>query len=535
MSYYSWKRLSLLGAALIFFQGCLLIGLLPPLEGVDEYQHLAYIVFLLEEGRSPVLGVDTVPVSLLRQMREYPLPEHAIRQTSSWGMLGYDRFWRQQGRPVDAAREGGPVALYQAQHPPLYYRVMAPLYRLLLPLGLPATVSLMRIFNLLLLAAASFLFFLGTEEWIPSRESRLFVLLLVACHPLYIGNACRVANDIGAIFFGLGSLFLLLRFVSRTSWLLLPGGAAALALGTWIKSTVLVWAPVWGLAFVLVLIGRERRGRGWRALLAAGTFFLCYAALCFPIFYENWQRFGTLGSLVEYTFPSFQARKAAGLWPVLLEVNWFRELSRFLGRLWLGGWSFVKLPIGLESFFVLTLYLGLGAFLVRWIRWIHAEWRQSRRGLLFPSGLFSSGAVALILAAAVGCMLLGMFYHAVISQATYGTPSTNAWYFLLALPPFFGLIYPLLCFASPGAARGYAASLVLFFLGVEVWGWFFRMILFYTDTTSLSLIWDRLAALHPGFLPPALLPVFLGVVLLLLMRLASVLWQEMRAHPQADL
>ena len=518
----SWKQISLLGAVLIFLQGYALLCILPPFEGIDEYQHLAYIVFLLEQRRLPILGQDTVPSTLLHQLRSFPLPERAAEHTASWQTQSYEEFWRRTASGAEKLGEGGRIELYQSQHPPLYYLAMAPVYRLLASYGNLVAVNLLRLINLLFLCGASFLFFLALEDRILPEENRLVPVLLIACHPLYISNACRVANDIMAIFFGILSLTFLMRLfqgkpVSAALW-----GALTLALGTWSKSTVLVWAPVWLLGFMLLFFRDRLAALRWKTVGAAVSFFLVYGGLCFPLFYRNWKQFGTFGAMVEYTYSSFKTRQAEGLFPLLFEVNWFRETSRFLGRLWIGGWSFVKLPIWLESLFVLILYLGLVAWLVTWIkRFMPGKSRvpQQERN---PDCIFQSWITPVILAASVAWMLLGMFYHGLISQATYGTPSTNAWYFLLALPPFFCLVCQMFYFISRRLARIYVVGVTIFFLGIEIWGWFFTMLPYYTASSSPKVIYSRLTQLHPWFLHPALIPLLLVCIAWILIRLGRL-------------
>ncbi|MCZ6681917.1 MAG: hypothetical protein O7B26_01960, partial [Planctomycetota bacterium] len=51
----NWRRYCALLAVIFLVRGIFYLSVLPPFEGWDEYQHLAYVAFVAENGRSPVL------------------------------------------------------------------------------------------------------------------------------------------------------------------------------------------------------------------------------------------------------------------------------------------------------------------------------------------------------------------------------------------------------------------------------------------------------------------------------------------------
>lgn len=508
----SWRRVSLLLLSILFLRGLLLLCILPPWEGIDEYQHLGYIAFLLQEHRLPVVGEDSVPDSIVREMRDFPVPEHALHHTAAWGTRGYHDFWN----GVQASPGDGPaLPLYQAQHPPLYYLLMSPVYRWIAPAGILTTVNLLRILNLLFLVLATWIFSLLLEALIACPSVRFWILALSAFFPLFLGNACRVANDPSAIFWSLLSLLFLFRYVSSGSLPAAVWGALCLGLGVWSKNTALAWIPLWLAALAIRFFRDPDPVRRKKTAVATATVFGLWTISCGPLFYWNWLHYGRFGSMVEFTYASFREKSAADLLAVLPEIDWLRDLARFLGRIWIGGWSFLKLPPWVEILYVGTIFLIVVAFLFQWIyRPLRQRDRMPRRSRSGRS-IFPSWAEALLTAASVSLVLAGMFYHVWITQATYGVPSTNAWYFMMALPTFFCLLYQMVHFLNPIAAKVYAAIWVFFFFALELWGLFWRMAPLYTDSTWSAETWSRLAALHPWFLGPWLIPPLLvGIAVL---------------------
>ena len=52
----------------VLARGVMLMCVLPPLEGWDEYQHVAYVHSMHETGRRPVYGEAVVPRALLESV-----------------------------------------------------------------------------------------------------------------------------------------------------------------------------------------------------------------------------------------------------------------------------------------------------------------------------------------------------------------------------------------------------------------------------------------------------------------------------------
>ena len=145
----------------MFCRGVVLLCVLPPFEGWDEYQHIGYILYLTENDNRPCFGQADVPASLMARTAGLPalslepcdssaawVPSTTARTGSSArGQAANRRRWR-------AAR----IGLYQAQHGPLYYRLVRPLFEALGGVAdLKRSIAGLRLVNLILTTATVWL------------------------------------------------------------------------------------------------------------------------------------------------------------------------------------------------------------------------------------------------------------------------------------------------------------------------------------------------------------------------------------------
>jgi hypothetical protein len=122
------SALLLLATALV---GLAHIAFLPPWEGFDETAHWSYIQELADTGHPPRYGVD----GLSRDTDAYsgPFAYSGAAPFDRTGRLTYRSYRESGARPIlgGATRYAGNASgNWQSQHPPLYYALMAPLYRL---------------------------------------------------------------------------------------------------------------------------------------------------------------------------------------------------------------------------------------------------------------------------------------------------------------------------------------------------------------------------------------------------------------------
>lgn len=475
----------------------LYLSVLPPFEGWDEYQHLAYIVHLDEAGTVPVFNEATRVSPTLRPLLvAVPHSPSGAEQLRDWGGLSYDDFWNAPVPPVSASL---PVAvsprLYQAQQPPLAYVVALPLWRALRAHPLDAIFAI-RGMNLLLVAAGLTLFAAALTRLVPSFALRAVVLALVCLHPLFFQNAARVANDALAVATGVAgiSLLVLAGGSARLTRVLLA--AVCLAVSVWSKQTSLTLIP----ALILgpLVIGRAQGVAGrrpWSAAgLAAGTFVLLVA----PLWVWSYQHYGTLLTTQDSVELAARGSTAAALAAALVTMPW-GPVVEFLfvpGRPWVGGWSFLPMHETLGTLYGWYWGLALAAALIgAAVAVLRRRW---------------SSELA-VCAAVVIFTVLGMSYHAVVSHAAFGRTMTTPWYFMTALP--FALV--LLARGLEGLYRrtavGVAAGLALLFVAIDLHGTWIQMPAFYASTARGALQWSRLATIHPFFLSGDLRWWFLAV------------------------
>ena len=247
-----------------FLIGLAHIAVLPPFEGYDETAHWSYIQELSDLGHGPRYNVDRLSGDLIA----YPGPM-IYGQAPPFDQTGRAtyRSFRVAGDP---AIKGGPTRYtsagdlnWQAQHPPLYYALMVPIYR--------ATHGLGWINHLLVLRLASWaLAFAGFALGVLSTVRAVGVLSPLSPHndggmldarsvgvvmaawpfafPEFFPEFARLGNDSLCILLVAASWALVLRLLSgRGGW------ASAAGLGDRPRS----WPADKGL-----LCGHWRRHRG---------------------------------------------------------------------------------------------------------------------------------------------------------------------------------------------------------------------------------------------------------------------------------
>jgi hypothetical protein len=112
--------------------------------------------------------------------------------------------------------------------------------------------------------------------------------------------------------------------------------------------------------------------------------------------------------------------------------------------------------------------------------------------------------------------MLGMTYHALVSNAIVGHSTTTPWYFMTALPFLFVLVIRGLESIDRRLAIAGAVALAVLFVGTELYGTWVEMPAAYTNTMDGRLQWRRLGAIHPAILSGRLRWWFLAAQLLAL-------------------
>lgn len=234
-----------LSALLVFYaiKQLLFVVAFPPFTGHDEVAHYAYLRTVATEGRVPILLRDALPVDLAPYRR-------------------YALDW-----PDD-----GPGPQYLANHPPLYYVLMSPIYWVSDSLSPAGQQFVLRLAAIPFGMVTVFLAYRLVVALFPGdRFMATSVPMFVALQPQISYEAAMVNNDIVAIALYSGVLCLLVLSVRdrfRTSTCLWLGLVLGLALLT--KGTALTAVPVIAAAIVMALGWRRRREWMVRAGLVAG-------------------------------------------------------------------------------------------------------------------------------------------------------------------------------------------------------------------------------------------------------------------------
>jgi hypothetical protein len=116
----------------VFLIGVAALTLQPPWEGADETAHWSYIQELADLGHAPRRDVDRLSADIAH----YPGP-HPYGDTEPFEETGFPtyRSFREAPAPIGAIAptryQPSDGLNWEAQHPPLYYQLMVPVYRAL--------------------------------------------------------------------------------------------------------------------------------------------------------------------------------------------------------------------------------------------------------------------------------------------------------------------------------------------------------------------------------------------------------------------
>lgn len=483
-------RFLLLLAAIFIVRGIALQGLYPPLEGFDEYQHIACIQYLVENRTLPVYGRSQVPISLYDDIVANPHPDFSYQQTARIGALSYKQFYN--GSPMLPGL--APIDLYQAQHPPLYYAAMAPLYAFSRAvLGFRATVYLLRCVNICAAALALVLLLYPIRRMCADSSLSRLICLAAASSPLFMVYVARVANDAFALMFAGFSLVLVLRASDERRPLLsagLAGVCAGMAVLSKLNALVVLPAALcyWVILAVVANIA-------WRRCVQCAVFFTAgYLLISLPCHVWAQVQYATF-------FPQQETLRniAAGR----TSIEWLREIRpghlwTFFVRhvvsqtLWTSGWSFLALPrLPALAYRLLLVAAACGALF----------WLRGRRRTAYGGLIRDLRPLLLCLLLTLGT-LCAAYMHALHSLAAYGLINTPPHYVMIAYPAFLGCLFAAALGFGRRIAAGTAIVMIALFTFAELYGLLCVAVPYWAQTPDFSLMMSRLASVHPVFPAP---------------------------------
>jgi hypothetical protein len=449
-------------------------SVVPMWEGFDEYAHFAMIQRIALHPGLPDFRTAAISRQVAASLELAPVPW--IVRDPSKGWLSHDQFWQLppderthrsvalRALPAAWAAENSapPLQLWEAQQPPLYYWIVAPIYRMIRGLELPTQVWILRCLTALMVSIVIPCAFFAARRVFADERIANGVAILVASMPeLYI-SACRVSNEGLAI--TLGAVVVWLGVSRRAAPLGLALGAALLTKAYFLA--VVPWA-----AFMMF----KSRGSRWLLLcLAIGGWW--YA--------RTWLLTGTITG--EQSDVAAHAISGMSIFSAMVHVPWRRALD-FVATsyIWLGGWSF----LGVRSWMIRAMEILLAVAAVRALR----------RRELIP------------LIALVASMLAALAYHAISGFRSTGDAGTMGYY--------------LYCLAAAEAiliVAGVGRWMAFAFLAIDGFGMWIYMLPYYAGLIfhdaagnlpagHVSQIgramFDRLAVNKPAFMNPGMLAI----------------------------
>ena len=455
-------RRDLLKSAVAFlFCGSLLIGLafaalLPPFEGFDETAHYSYIRQIAQGAGWPRLN-DPISADVTDYLDVAPGPA-ALNSKFT-----YDSFFassretiaageRAVHSPRPAARDwrAGRGGNWEAQHPPLYYTLLAPVLRLSDGLGLHSQLFLLR-------GLSYFIAWLGlcvaclaslrasSSDHLTKAALVLTPALWPAIFPMWFPEMGRLGNDALCVLI-IAWAWIVAQQIDRKSGGMRTHFSLGLAtgLGLLTKATFLPFA----FAVTVFLVARAGSARidplVFRARLQSLAIFLITILLLAGSWYaRNLIEFGTILGSNDEVFLQQKGGMLVGLiknGSILGMVGGFvRTAATFL---WSGTWSFALPPVASK--------LPLGALLA--VLAVGYLWQIRARTL-------GEQWIALL---TLGAFVAGLVHRMLIFIASSAIFTVPAWYLHSIAPVMAPLVGRGLASALRWPIRGIVVALLIY-------------------------------------------------------------------------
>jgi Dolichyl-phosphate-mannose-protein mannosyltransferase len=487
----------------------------PMWEGLDEYQHYAYVSHLVVHKTLPRPD-DHVSADLLQSLEIGPVP-WAVLNPLQRPLMTHDQYWmlspaerterqaRQRALSAELQAADSDVFLYEEKQPPLYYLLCAPLLKFFSGQTLATRLFVLRVFTVLLVSIVVPFTFLVARRAFGKAEPALLAATVMTAMPQLLMTAGQMTNTAFVI-----ALFALLTWalLRPDPWdrrgVLLIGitlGAGFLTKGLFVASLP---AVAWSGIRSIWKAPPERRTRVAASVAAAAVL---------VIGMPGWWYIRTLGTEGPVWADASPSARGSSLVSYAARAPWWEAVHWALNtHIWMGGWSFLGLRSWIYAVFrPIFLILFLGSFIA-----------MLRRSL-----------PALIWWIYGGCWA-AMLYHAFVTFVRLGTISSTGVY-LFAVAACEGVI---LCSAarfwlpSPWSGRAIAILTGMFLL-MEAYATHFVFLPYYAGiirhrpdgslqafhvTQALDLGWTeilrRLSINKPDFMAPGVIAVLWGLFLI---------------------
>lgn len=382
---------------------CLLLRLafyastLPLWEGVDEWAHFAIAQSVALRGELLGMRDRPIPRNIEASLRIVPLPWELRRLDPP--SVTHDAFWQ---LPEAARRDrkaallaiprewalqdgSGAFSNYEAQQPPLYYWLVAPVVRLARGGTLAQQVAAVRWVSILLASLIVPLVYSIGREIFDDERMALGCAAIVAVMPGFAAVAARVGND------GLAAvLFAALIWSGLRAW----RGEATIPVAVWLGLGLLTKA--FFLTAIPAVVWLFWRRGAWRAAVL-------------PVLIAGW--WYVRNALAEGSLLTSGSMAGVKVSPVAVlgnvpSVPWFRAVDAALfSHIYCLGWSWLTV----RSWIYHVFYLVLTAALL-------GLWRRRRRpGIPWLLAIY-------------GLFWLGELWHAALMYAARGVAASMGYY-----------------------------------------------------------------------------------------------------------
>jgi hypothetical protein len=348
-----WKWALIAVLALAAVRGGRYALFLPPWGLIDEEQHLDYILSVAEEGRIPVADRSTLSPEIVA----------SLFRTERWTTF----HWTTPSGPEPGALglEGYSFEGYQ---PPLYYLLMAPIFRLL-PGGVLGKLFVLRLVAVALSLGTIWIIWRIASELSPAnRFLALLPPLVMALLPERTMAVSRVNNDVLLELAAAGFFWIVVHTLHH-GLTLQRSIALGLALGAGFltKTSMAVLAPS-----LLVLLWIRRRDSRWA--MNALACMIPPAALAAPWILRNLRLYGEWSGFAGFSnLPSFPA-------PRLTLAAALSAVESLFGNFWVVWWQgpLAGSAPGLTLARLLLLTLCILAMVGMWRAWCSRSGTEDR-------------------------------------------------------------------------------------------------------------------------------------------------------------
>ena len=377
------RALAVLMVAFVFKQ-IFAVAAFPAFSGHDEVAHFSYVRTLATEGRIPVLP-DLAEWRLARQTGATPPGDVFAVDLYPWCRYALDwycepdhpRWGDDPPRVVTVRQSFYPSGFqYTANHPPLYYALMSPVYLLSRGFSLETQQALLRLAAIPFGVATVALAWLLARTLFPNDTFlAVTVPAFVAFQPQISYEAAMVNNDILAIaLFSLLLYLCVLGLRDGFSRRLSLGLGVAIGLSLLTKGTSLMALPLVGLAVLLGVGWRDLRGLVKQALWIG----LPTIVLAAPWYVFLYRTYGNLDAFEQIAALQWWNRPLGGVFDLLFDEEFV--LLRFKETWGEYGWRLIHLDDRLLWAIAIATFLsvvGLGLYAIVAGRDVAPAWNDA--------------------------------------------------------------------------------------------------------------------------------------------------------------